>query len=193
MKRFILAITGASGIVYGLRLAEELAENSELTLILSESALHVMEAETDIKSFKDFKERFLHINIYREGEISAPVASGSFRTEGMFIVPCSMKTLSAIAHGYADNLITRAADVTIKEGRRLVISPREMPLSVIHLENMLKLAKMGVIVAPPAPAFYHRPESLDDIVNFVVGKLLDCMGIENKLFRRWDEKRRSSS
>lgn len=195
MKRFILAITGASGIVYGLRLAEELAKISELNLILSESALEVMKTETDIKNFEDFERRFTksNVKIYREDEISAPVASGSYRTDGMFIVPCSMKTLSAIAHGYADNLITRAADVTIKEGRRLVISPREMPLSVIHLENMLKLAKIGVIVAPSTPAFYHRPESLDDIVNFVVGKLLDCMGVENKLFRRWDEKRRSSS
>lgn len=195
MKRFIVAITGASGIVYGLRVAEELVKNYELTLILSESAVQVMKTETDIKSFEDFKKRFSHplIKIYRDSEISAPTASGSYRTDGMFIVPCSMKTLSAIAHGYADNLITRTADVTIKEGRKLIISPREMPLSVIHLENMLKLAKIGVIIAPPLPAFYHKPDSIDDIVNFVAGKILDCMGVENNLFRRWNENRHSSS
>ncbi len=194
MKRFILAITGASGTVYGLRLIEELVKNSELIVILSESAIHVMKTETEIKSFDEFQKKFNHknIKIFHENEISAPPASGSYRTDGMFIVPCSMKTLSAIAHGYADNLITRAADVTIKEGRPLVISPREMPLSVIHLENMLKLAKVGVIIVPPQPAFYHKPEKIDDIVNFVAGKILDCMGVENNLFRRWDENRHSS-
>jgi len=187
MKRFIIAITGASGTVYGLRLIEELFKNSELIVILSESAIHVMKTETEIKSFDEFEKKFSYknIKIFHENEISAPSASGSYRTDGMFIVPCSMKTLSAIAHGYANNLITRAADVTIKEGRPLVISPREMPLSVIHLENMLKLAKIGVIIVPPQPAFYHKPEKIDDIVNFVVGKILDCMGVENNLFRRW--------
>ncbi|MCS7163534.1 MAG: UbiX family flavin prenyltransferase [Thermodesulfovibrio sp.] len=188
MEKFILAITGASGIIYGIRLLEELVKNFEISLILSDSALYVMKLETDIKSFDEFKERFDNpkIKLYFEKQIDAPIASGSYKTRGMFIVPCSMKTVSAIAHGYADNLITRAADVTIKEGRKLVISPREMPFSIIHLENMLKLAKVGVIIAPPVPAFYNSPKNIDDMVNFVVGKLLDLMEIENGLYRRWD-------
>jgi 4-hydroxy-3-polyprenylbenzoate decarboxylase len=115
----------------------------------------------------------------------APVASGSFKTDGMFVVPCSMKTLAGIANGYADNLIQRAADVVIKEGRPLLLSPREMPFSAIHLENMLKLARLGVKIAPPIPAFYHKPKSLDDMVSFIVGKMLDAFGIEHEIFRRW--------
>lgn len=188
MEKFILAITGASGIIYGIRLLEELIKHFEISLILSNSALYVMKLETEIKNFHEFKERFNNpkIKFYSENQIDAPIASGSYKTRGMFIVPCSMKTVSAIAHGYADNLITRAADVTIKEGRKLIISPREMPLGIIHLENLLKLARIGVIVAPPIPAFYNNPENIDDIVNFVVGKLLDCIEIENNLYRRWN-------
>jgi len=117
--------------------------------------------------------------------LSAPFASGSFRTDGMFIVPCSMKTLSGVANGYTENLIQRAADVTIKEGRRLVISPREMPFSAIHLENMLKLARLGVRIAPPVMGFYHKPRTIEDMVDFAAGKILDLMGIEHDIFRRW--------
>lgn len=188
MEKLILAITGASGIIYGIRLIEEVAKNFEVSVILSNSAIKVMKLESQIKSFHEFEEKFKapNIRIYTENQIDASVASGSCKTRGMFIVPCSMKTLSAIANGYADNLITRAADVTIKEGRKLVIAPREMPLSVIHLENMLKLARIGVVIAPPQPAFYHNPDRIDDIVNFIVGKLLDSMGIENNLYRRWN-------
>ncbi|WP_353684531.1 flavin prenyltransferase UbiX [Thermodesulfovibrio sp. 3907-1M] len=188
MERLILAITGASGIIYGIRLLEEVSKIFQVSVILSSSATKVMEYETEIKSFNEFRERYEkpNIKIYFENHIDAPVASGSCKSRGMFIVPCSMKTLSAIATGYADNLITRAADVIIKEGRRLVISPRETPLSAIHIENMLKLARIGVIIAPPMPAFYHNPQTIDDMVNFVVGKLLDSMGIENNLYRRWN-------
>jgi len=190
MKKFIVAITGASGILYGFKLVEELIKSFEVELILSESAIHVINYETDleINNFEEFKEKFSlpKLNVYSEKQINSPFASGSYKTEGMFIVPCSMKTLSAIANGYADNLITRTADVMIKEGRRLIISPREMPLSAIHIENMLKLARLGVTIAPPIPAFYHKPESIEDIINFVVGKLLDCSGIENTLYRRWN-------
>jgi 4-hydroxy-3-polyprenylbenzoate decarboxylase len=190
MKKFIVAITGASGILYGFKLVEELIKSFEVELILSESAIHVINHETDLKinNFEEFKEKFSlpNLNVYSEKQINSPFASGSYKTEGMFIVPCSMKTLSAIANGYADNLITRTADVMIKEGRRLIISPREMPLSAIHIENMLKLARLGVTIAPPIPAFYNKPESIEDIINFVVGKLLDCSGIENNLYRRWD-------
>jgi len=189
MRKLVLAITGASGIIYGIKLFEELVNNFEVSLILSHSAVHVMKLETEYKSLDEFKERFNNysMNIYDETQINASPASGSYKTDGMFIVPCSMKTLSAIANGYADNLITRVADVTIKENRKLVIAPREMPFSVIHLENMLKLARIGVIIAPPVPAFYHKPERIDDIVNFVAGKLLDSMGIMNDLYRRWRE------
>lgn len=188
MERLILAITGASGIIYGIRLLDELSKNFEVSVILSKNAIQVIKHEIGIESLHEFKQRFNkpNIKIYSENDIDASVASGSYKTRGMFIVPCSMKTLSSIASGYADNLITRAADVTIKEGRKLIISPREMPLSSIHLENMLKLAKIGVIIAPPVPAFYHKPNTIDDIVNFIVGKLLDSMGIENQLYRRWD-------
>ncbi len=188
MKKFIVSITGASGIIYGIRLIQELTKDFQLDLILSKSAINVMKFETefiDIKELKDFLNNF-SLNFYSEEQIDAPPASGSYKADGMFIVPCSMKTLSSIANGYADNLITRTADVMIKEARKIVICPREMPLSAIHLENMLKLAKLGVIIAPPIPAFYHKPESIEEIINFVVGKLLDCMGIENNLYRRWN-------
>ena len=115
-----------------------------------------------------------------------PISSGSFKTDGMFVVPCSMKTLAGIANGYASNLIVRAADVVMKEGRKLILSPREMPFNTIHLENMLKLSRMGVTIAPPIPAFYQKPENLDNIIEFVVGKLMDSAGIEHNLFTRWD-------
>lgn len=188
MKKIIIALTGASGITYGLKIVEELIKSHDISLIFSKSAIKVMKYETEIKNLKMFKEKYSspNIRIYSEDDLDAPVASGSYRADGMFVVPCSMKTLSAIANGYAENLITRAADVIIKEGKKLVISPREMPLSVIHLENMLKLARLGVVIAPPIPAFYHNPKTIDDIVNFVAGKILDCMNIENNLFRRWD-------
>jgi 4-hydroxy-3-polyprenylbenzoate decarboxylase len=117
--------------------------------------------------------------------MEAPVASGSFMTNGMLVVPCTMKSLSGIANGYANNLIERAADVTIKEGRPLLLSPREMPFSAIHLENMLKLARLGVRIAPPVPAFYHGPKDLDGVIDFIVGKILDSFGVEHELFRRW--------
>ncbi len=190
MKKIVLAISGASGVIYGLKLLDAVINNFHVALIVSNSAIDVIQHETsiDFKNIEDIKKKFNHPNltVYSEKDLLAPIASGSHKTYGMFIVPCSMKTLSSIANGYADNLITRTADVMIKEKRKLVISPREMPLSAIHLENMLKLAKLGVIIAPPIPGFYHKAKSIDDIVNFVVGKLLDCMEIENQLYRRWN-------
>lgn len=190
MKKIVLSITGASGIIYGLKLLENLVKNFKVDLILSNASLSVMKYESDIaiSNFNEFYKKFPfnNLTLYSDNDLTAPLASGSYITEGMFVVPCSMKTLSAIANGYSDNLITRTADVMIKEKRKLILSPREMPLSTIHLENMLKLSRLGVIIAPPIPAFYNKPERIEDIVNFVVGKLLDCMGIENNLYRRWN-------
>ncbi len=194
MKRFILAITGASGVRLGLSLLKELSRRAEVYLIISSAAILILKEEEGIEiTGKDKKEvletlsGFINgkVHYFREDELDAPVSSGSFKTDGMFIVPCSMKTLAAISNGYAGNLIERAADVTIKERRPLIISPREMPLSPIHLENMLKLARLGVIIAPPVPAFYPRPAKLDDIINFITGRLLDAVSIEHDLYRRW--------
>lgn len=190
MKKYVLAITGASGIVYGMRLMNFLAKAYNIDLVISESALSVMshEISPDMRDMDSIRGKIEKVNVrvYSERDLYAPIASGSNKIDGMFIVPCSMKTLSAIASGYADNLITRAADVMIKEGRKLIVSPREMPFSSIHLENMLKLSRLGVVIAPPVPAFYHNPQGLEDVINFVVGKLLDLMGIENDLYRRWN-------
>ncbi len=191
MKRYILAITGASGSIFGLRLLEELCKRSEVHLTISSSALQVIRTETGIdlseNPYDVISQKFCSgkVFFYLDSHIGAPIASGSFGAEGMFIVPCSMKTLAAIANGYANNLVERAADVTIKEGRRLLLCPREMPFSAIHLENMLKLARLGVTIAPPVPAFYHNPKTIDDIINFVTGKILDSFKIENNLFKRW--------
>jgi 4-hydroxy-3-polyprenylbenzoate decarboxylase len=154
----------------------------ETHLIVSKAAEKVAEHELK-QTRKDLEKLAAHT--YDEDDLSAPFMSGSFQTDGMVIVPCTMKTLAGIASGYADNLILRAADVTIKEHRRLVIVPRETPLSVIHLRNMLTLAELGVFVVPAMPAFYHKPMSIDDLVDFVVGKVLDCLGIEHSLYRRW--------
>ncbi len=197
MKKYILAITGASGSIFGIRLAEELLKSSEVHLIISSNTFSIIKDETEIdwttksqqsKKTEDIIRRHFktkRLFFYEDNHMYAPVASGSFKTDGMFIVPCSMKTLAGIANGYANNLIERAADVAIKEGRHLLLCPREMPFSAIHLENMLKLARLGVKIASPVPAFYHKPKGLDDMVNFIVGKMLDTFGIEHKLFRRW--------
>ncbi len=191
MKKYILGITGASGSVIGLRLLEELLRHAEVHLVVSGNTFPIIrdetgsswEKDTERKIRKQFKTDRLFF--YEDSCMEAPLASGSFKTDGMLIVPCSMKTLSAVASGYANNLIERAADVTIKEGRFLLLSPREMPFSAIHLENMLKLARLGVVIAPPVPAFYHKPKNMDDMLNFIVGKILDRLGLEHDLFRRW--------
>lgn len=209
MKRYILAITGASGSIFGVRLLHELLKTSEVHLVISKNTFPIIQEETgivwlpkslesEVRSQKSKKIEGIirkyfktdRLFFYEDSYMEAPVASGSFKTDGMFVVPCSMKTLSAIANGYANNLIERAADVAIKEGRPLLLSPREMPFSAIHLENMLKLSRIGVKIAPPVPAFYQKPENLEDMVNFIVGKLLDSLGIENNLFNRWGSSRK---
>ena len=181
--KLIVAITGASGVVYGKRLLEVLRERKiETYLVVSKAAEKVMEHELE-SGKRDLTKLATHV--YDVDDLNAPLMSGSFRTEGMVIVPCTMKTLAGIAHGYADNLILRAADVVLKEGRRLIVVPRETPLSVVHLRNMLAVAELGVSVVPAMPAYYHKPKKIDDLVDFVVGKVLDCLSIEHTLYRRW--------
>jgi len=197
MKSFIVAISGASGSIYGIRLVKELIKAEiNVHLCLSNQSFSIIKTETGIDlsgiTVQEIEEKVRKyfnsetVNYYGNGNLAAPISSGSFTTDGMFVVPCSMKTLAGIANGYASNLIVRAADVVMKEGRKLILSPREMPFSTIHLENMLKLSRMGVTIAPPIPAFYQKPENMDNIIEFVVGKLMDSAGIENSLFKRWD-------
>ena len=177
-----LGVTGASGAAYGVRLASELAKaGTELTIIVSDAAKQVLATETrdGLKQLKSYGK------LLTERDIDADVASGSARTDAVVVCPCSMKTTAAIANGYAYNLICRAADVAIKEQRKLVLVVRETPLSAIHLENMLKLARLGVVILPASPGFYHEPRTVNDMVNHVVGKVLDVLGIESELYKRW--------
>jgi len=181
--RLIVAMTGASGAIYGKRLLEVLRNKKiETHLIVSNAAEKVIEHELEMA--KDAVEK-LAFHAYSIDDLKAPIVSGSFKTDGMVIIPCSMKTLAGICHGYSSNLILRAADVTLKEKRKLVLVPRETPLSTIHLRNMLDLAKQGVVVLPAMPAYYHKPESVDSLVDYVVGKVLDILEIDHELFRRW--------
>ncbi|MCL0036787.1 UbiX family flavin prenyltransferase [Thermodesulfovibrionales bacterium] len=195
MKKYILAITGASGSIFGIRLLEELLKGAEIYLTISSNTFSIIKEETGLDWSGNTEEVIRRqfnterLFFYEDRYMESLVASGSFKTDGMLVVPCSMKTLSGIASGYADNLIERAADVTIKEGLPLLLSPREMPLSAIHLENMLKLARCGVKIAPPIPAFYHKPENINDIIDFIVGKILDSFGVDNELFKRWGQGR----
>ena len=196
MKRLIVGITGASAVVYGVRLLEVLAqeEEMEIHLTISSSGARALWEELQIEvDINDFKLKSLigvetnRIIYHHESDIGASIASGSFRTEGMIVVPCSMGTVASIAAGISRNLIQRAADVCIKERRKLVIVPRETPLSTIHLENMLKLSRIGVCVLPAMPGFYHFPKTVDDQINFVVTKILDQFGIDSGLTQRWKE------
>lgn len=185
--RLIVAITGASGVNYGRRLLEVLhKKNVETHLIISQTAKKVIKHELDVAE-KDVEN--LADCVYEADDWGSPVVSGSFQNDGMVIIPCSMKTLAGIAHGYSDNVILRAADVMLKEKRKLVLVPRETPLNAIHLRNMLELAENGVHIVPAMPAYYHKPKSIDDLVGFVVGKVLDILGIEHMLYRRWGEVR----
>ena len=185
--RLAVGITGATGAIYGIRVLEVLRDTPvETHLIMSKWARKTIVTETgqnpdDILAMADYT--------YEEDNQAARLSSGSFLTGGMLVTPCSMKTLAAIANGYADNLIARTADVTLKEGRKLLLLVRESPLSVIHLENMLRLARMGVVIMPPVPAFYARPRSLDEMVDHTVGRALDQFGIELNLVRRWGDRR----
>ncbi len=183
--KIIIAITGASGAIYGIRLLEECSKNHvETHLILTKWAETTINEETDyaVERVKGLADIY-----YKEDDLAAAIASGSFKCDGMIVAPCSVKTLAGIAHGLADNLVVRAADVSLKERRPLVLMVRETPLNPIHLENMLKLSNLGVVIMPPVPAFYTRPETIDDIVSQTVGRALDQLGIETESLKRWGD------
>lgn len=186
MRRIIVGMSGASGAIYGIRMLEVLskAEDIEVHLILSASAGQTIVDETDwtvseVKALADV--------VYNNKDIGASLSSGSYRHAGMLVAPCSVKTLSGIVNSYDDNLLTRAADVSLKEKRRVVLLVRETPLHLGHIELMARAASYGAVVMPPVPAFYHRPKTLDDVINQTVGKALDLFDISHKLFKRWKE------
>ena len=181
--RIVVAITGASGSIYGIKLLETLNKYDVKTdLILSDWAKETITIETDysVKQVIEMADRYHDIN-----NLGAAVSSGSFRHDGMIIAPCSMKTLDGIANGLETNLVIRAAGVTLKEQRKLILLPRETPLTPIHLENMLKLSRIGVVIMPPVPAFYNKPKSIDEIVNHTIARVLDHLRIDNDLTKRW--------
>jgi 4-hydroxy-3-polyprenylbenzoate decarboxylase len=182
-QRLIIGITGATGAIFGIRLLEALRGSSvETHLIVSKWGAHTLAQET---SYSLDQVRQMATVSYSPGDQGAAVSSGSFLTAGMVIAPCSMRTLAAIASGQSDNLVHRAADVVLKERRKLVLLVRETPLNDIHLENMLKLSRMGAVILPPVPAFYNHPRSLDEMVDHIVMRTLDQFGIHTDLAERW--------
>lgn len=183
--RLVVGMTGATGAVLGIRLLEVLRDlDVETHLVLSDWARATIKMETD-HTVNDV--RALASHAYSARDLAAGISSGSFRTDGMVVCPCSMKTLSAIRIGFSDNLITRAADVTLKERRKLVLVAREAPLSEIHLDNMQYLARMGAVIFPPTVAYYARPTSIDEVTDYVVGRVIDQLGIEHDLIKRWKD------
>jgi 4-hydroxy-3-polyprenylbenzoate decarboxylase len=196
-RRWVVGITGASGAIYGIRLIEELlVSGCDVHLVVTEAGWRVLKEELGWEASKrtaalerKFGEWLAagRLVFYPNADIGAAIASGSFRVEGMLVMPCSMGTLSSIAHGISDDLMTRAADVMLKEGRKLLLVPRETPLHAIHLENMLTLARLGVRIVPAMPAFYYKPQSMDEMIDFLVGKVLDSIDIDHDLYRRWGD------
>ncbi|MBS9782467.1 MAG: UbiX family flavin prenyltransferase [Arcobacter sp.] len=179
-----IGITGASGCNLALKFIEKLPQDIQVFLVLSKSAKLALKLENGISVKKLFKHK-KNISIFKDENIAAPLASGSFEIDKMIILPCSQNTLAKCSVGIADTLITRAFTVMLKEKRQVVISPREMPLNEISLENMLKLSKLGVIIAPPTLAYYSKQESLEDMENFLIGKLFDLLKIKHNLYKRW--------
>ena len=188
----VFAITGASGAPYAVRVLEQLVRAERRAwLIVSGHGLRLLHTEMDIASVEGLRDRVgsaawdRNVTVFEDGDRGAAPASGSARTAGMLICPCSMGTISAVAHGSSRSLVERAADVTLKERRRLVVVPRETPWSDIHLENLLRLSRAGAVVLPASPGFYHRPRSVDDLVDFVAARILDHLEVEHTLVRRW--------
>lgn len=185
--RLIVGLSGASGILYGIRMLEVLQElGIETDLVMTGMAGEMVEIET---TWKVGQVRDLATRCHDNMDFTSALASGGYRNSGMVVLPCSMKTLAGIACGFADNLLLRAADCTLKERRPLILVPRETPLNVIQLRNMLVLAEAGATILPAAPGFYHRPEQIGDLVDHVVGKALDVLGIDHHLYKRWREAR----
>jgi 4-hydroxy-3-polyprenylbenzoate decarboxylase len=190
--RLIIGISGASGVIYGIRLLETLRDQSDVEthLVMSSTGRMNVEIETDWK-IKEVEK--LADVVHRNRDVGAMIASGSYQSDGMIVAPCSMKTLSAIVNSYADNLLCRAADVMLKERKRLILVPRESPLHSGHCRLLYAASKMGIDIAPPMPAFYNRPETVDDIVNHTVGRLLDLIGLDAGLVKRWEGRTSATS
>jgi 4-hydroxy-3-polyprenylbenzoate decarboxylase len=183
MRKIIVGISGATGVMYGTRLLDVLRETEiETHLVLSDGARRNFKIETNLSIAQV---EALADKVHDIKDLAAPIASGSFKTDGMVIVPCTIKTLSGIAHSYNDNLIVRAADVVLKERRKLVVMVRETPLHKGHLELMCRVADLGGIILPPVPAFYHAPRTIKDLIDQTVGKILDQLDVDHCLFRRW--------
>ena len=191
MGRYIVGITGASGSIYGVRLIEELIKKgNEVFLVITNNGRKVLEYELEINFdiwIQNINKNSSKLKLCGIDDMFSAIASGSFKTEGMVIVPCSMGTLSKISNGTSDNLLIRAADVMIKEKRKLILIPRETPLSSIHLKNMLFLSDLNVLIIPPMPAFYERPKTIEDIVNITVGRILTSLNIDSDLYHEWGD------
>lgn len=182
-RRIVVGVSGASGAIYAYRLIQVLADSGiEVHFVASKAGLEVLEYECGLTMVQ--LTQMVH-KVYDVNRIDSAIASGSFPCESMVIVPCSMKTLGSLANGIAGNLLTRAADVTLKEGRKLVLVTRETPVHAIHLENMLKLSHAGARIVPACPGFYHRPQTIEELVDMLVGKICDTLNVENDLFERW--------
>jgi 4-hydroxy-3-polyprenylbenzoate decarboxylase len=183
MKSIVVGITGASGVIYGVKILEILSKLGIKThFIITQAGARNLEIETN---YTKGQLESMASHVYEEGDLSACLASGSFQVDGMVVAPCSIKTLSAIANSYGHNLLVRAADVMLKERRRLVLLVRETPLHEGHLELMLKVTRMGGVILPPVPAFYHHPKTIEDLINQTIGKVLDLFSVDAKLFKRW--------
>ena len=184
MRRLIIGMTGSTGAIFGIRMLEALQRTDvETHLIISKWAQRTIEHET---RHTLEQVRAMATVVHSQGDMGASISSGSFLTEGMVVIPCSVRTLGGIANGYGEHLVHRAADVILKERRKLVLVVRETPLSEVHLENMLKLARMGVVMLPPMPAFYNHPKTVEDVIDHIVMRVLDQFGIETPFAKRWD-------
>ncbi len=188
MSDFVVGITGASGSIYGVRLIHELSQkNHMVNIIITSAAKIVMQEELGVRGQREIERLFIKkkVKIWDDNDFSAPFMSGSNAPDAVIIIPCSMGSLSAIANGLSGNLIERVADVALKEHKQLILVIRETPLNLIHIDNMYRVAKAGAQILPAMPAFYHHPKTIDDIVNFVVGKVLNLLSIDHKLFKGW--------